>query len=102
MAYKHLIKECCEICNLAEPKALQFHHIIERTEINSDHNPFNIAIICASCHALCHSGKVKIIGVYPATKLPNGRILVFEKDGIKNIDIDEPYYKPKIKQYKLY
>jgi hypothetical protein len=98
-----LIKNKCEIecCNVDDANALHFHHIIERTQINTTNNTFNIAIICAVHHELVHSGRLKIIGVYPSTKLPNKRTLVYELDGKKNIDIDEPYFKFENKSFKI-
>ncbi len=99
----NLIKNKCEIegCNVDAPEALHFHHIIERTEINTTNHPFNIAIICAVHHELTHSGKLKIIGVYPSTKLPNKRTLIYELDGVKNLDIDVPYVQFKNKSFKI-
>ena len=99
-----LIKNKCEIegCDVTEPAALHFHHIIERNKVNTTNNPFNIAIICANHHELTHANKLKIIGVYPSTKLPNNRTLVYELNGIKNIDINEPYVEFKNKSFKVY
>ena len=100
----NLIKNKCEIeeCNVDAPEALHFHHIIERTEVNTTNHPFNIAIICAVHHELTHSGRLKIIGVYPATKLPNKRVLVYELDGKRNIEgLDKPYVEFKNKSFKI-
>lgn len=99
-----LIKNKCEIesCNITDSNLLQLHHIIERTEVNTTNNNFNLAILCANCHALTHSGRLKIIGVYPSTKLPNKRTLVYELDGKKNIEsISEPYIIFKNKSFKV-
>jgi hypothetical protein len=98
-----LFKNKCEIdgCNICDPDALHFHHIIERTKINTTNHPFNLAILCAVHHELTHSGKLKIIGVYPSTKLPNKRTLVYELNGIKNIDIDTPYVEFKNKSFRV-
>lgn len=98
-----LIKNKCEIegCDINIPEALQLHHIIERTEINTTNNSYNLAIICANHHALVHCGKLKIIGVYPSTKLPNKRILIYELDGKKNLDIEIPYVNFKNKSFKI-
>ena len=43
-----LIKSQCEIdgCEVNTPDALHFHHIIERTDINTNNNPYNLAILC--------------------------------------------------------
>lgn len=99
-----LIKNKCEIesCNVCEPEALHFHHIIERTKINTTNNILNIAILCAVHHELVHAKKLRIISVYPSTKLPNKRTLVYELDGKKNIDIDVPYLEVKNKSFKVY
>lgn len=99
-----LIKNKCEIesCNVTDPKLLELHHIIERSEINTINHNFNLAILCGNCHALYHIGKIKIIGIFPSTKLPNKRTLVYELDGKKNVDIDTPYIEFKNKSYKLY
>lgn len=105
MTKSKLIKDKCEIetCTVTDPNLLQLHHIIERTEVNTNNNNFNLAILCANCHGLTHSGRLKIIGVYPSTQLPNGRTLVYELDGKKNIDgIDEPYVQFKNKSFKLH
>ena len=100
-----LIKNKCEIesCNVDDPKLLELHHIIERTEENTTNNNFNLAILCANCHAMTHTGRLKIIGVYPSTLPPNGRTLVYELDGKKNIEgIDKPYAEFKNKSFKLF
>ena len=99
-----LIKNKCEIesCNVSDPNLLQLHHIIERTEINTTNHSYNLAILCGNCHLLTHSNRLKIIGVYPSTNPLNGRTLVYELDGVKNIDIDQPYIEFKNKSYKLY
>ena len=99
-----LIKNKCEVetCNVTDKNLLHLHHIIERTEINTTNNTYNLAILCANCHALTHSGRLRIIGVYPSTKLPNKRILIYELDGIKNIDgIDSPYIKFENKSFRV-
>ena len=45
--------------------------------------------------------RLKIIGVYPSTKLPNKRTLIYELDGVKNLDIDVPYVQFKNKSFKI-
>lgn len=104
MVKSKLIKNKCEIesCNVDDPALLELHHIIERTEINTTNHNFNLAILCANCHALTHTKRLRIIGVYPATLPPNNRVLVYELDGKKNIDIAEPYVTFKNKSFKLY
>ena len=101
---KKLIKNKCEVesCDVTAEEALHFHHIIERTMINTTNHPFNIAILCATHHEFVHAGKLKIIGVYPSTKLPNKRTLIYELDGKKNMEnINEPYVKFENKSFKL-
>lgn len=100
-----LIKNKCEIesCNVTDPNLLHLHHIIERTEVNTNNNDFNLAILCANCHGLTHSGRLKIIGVYPSTQLPNKRTLIYELDGKRNIEgINRPYVEFKNKTFKLF
>lgn len=102
---KKLIKSKCEIesCDVTDEEALHFHHIIERTEVNTTNNLFNIAILCAVHHELTHSGKLKIIGVYPSTQLPNKRTLIYELDGKRNIEgVEVPYVQFKNKSFKIY
>lgn len=104
MKLSKLIKNKCEIetCNVRDPNLLQLHHIIERTEINTTNDPMNLALLCSNCHLLTHSGKLKIIGVFPSTRLPNRRTLVYELDGKKNIDIDHAYCEFVNKSFKVY
>lgn len=99
-----LIKNKCEIasCSVTDKNLLHLHHIIERTEVNTTNHDFNLAILCANCHALTHSGRLKIIGVYPSTQLPNKRTLIYELDGKRNIEgIDIPYVSFKNKSFKI-
>lgn len=105
MRKSKLVKNKCEIetCNVTDSNLLELHHIIERTEVNTTNNDFNLAILCANCHALTHSGRLQIIGVYPATKLPNKRVLVYKLDGKQNIEgIDKPYIEFKNKSLKIF
>jgi hypothetical protein len=96
-----LIKNKCEIEECNETENLHLHHIIERTEINTNNHVMNLSILCPNHHGYVHSGRLKIIGVYPSTKLPNKRTLVYELDGIKNIDIELPYIEFKNKSFKI-
>lgn len=100
-----LIKSKCEIesCSITDPNLLQLHHIIERTELNTNNENFNLAILCANCHGLTHSGRLKIIGIYPSTQLPNARTLIYELDGKRNLEgIEEPYVHYENKSFKLH
>lgn len=102
---KRLVKNKCEIegCNITDSDALHFHHIIERTKVNTTNHPFNLAILCAVHHELVHANKLKIIGVYPSTKPPNGRTLIYELNGEKNIEgIEEPYKVFENKSFKIF
>ena len=104
MKKSKLIKNKCEIesCTVEDPNLLQLHHIIERTEVNTTNHNFNLAILCANCHGLTHSGRLKIIGVYPSTRLPNQRTLIYELDGKRNIEgIDTPYVQFNNKSFKI-
>ncbi len=104
MRKSKLIKNKCEIetCQVSDPNLLHLHHIIERTELNTNNHDFNLAILCANCHALTHAGRLKIIGVFPSSRQPNKRTLVYELDGKRNIDgIDLPYVEFKNKSFKI-
>ena len=104
MNRKKIIKNKCEVeeCNVTDPKLLGLHHIIERTEENTTNHPMNLALLCANCHAMTHTGRLRIIGLYPSTKLPNKRVLVYELDGKRNIEgIDEPYIVFENKSFKI-
>jgi hypothetical protein len=93
-------KEQCEVCGEEDVKVLHRHHIIERTELETSNDDFNLAILCANCHTKTHTGEIEIIGVFPGTRPPTGRILVYKKDGVCNfpgMEDAEPYYKPKPK-----
>lgn len=98
-----LIKNKCEIetCTISDPLLLELHHIIPRTDINTTNNDFNLAILCCNCHKLLDGGKLKIIGAYPSTKPPNGRTLVYELHGVKNVDLNLPYVEFKNKSFKI-
>ena len=99
--YKSIILNKCEIKDCQETENLHLHHIIERTELNTNNDEMNLTILCPTHHSHVHSGRLKIIGLYPATLLPNKRILAYELDGIKNIDVDGPYIEFKNKSFKI-
>lgn len=89
----------CEICGEKDSKILHRHHFIEQTEINTSNHDFNLCILCPSCHSKVHEGSIEIIGVFPGTKPPTGRILVYKKDGVCNVPGLEnaiPPYKAKL------
>ncbi|HVI42064.1 MAG TPA: hypothetical protein VM577_15540 [Anaerovoracaceae bacterium] len=93
----------CEIdnCGVTDTALLHRHHIVERTEVGTCNDDFNLAIICANHHALVHAGRLRIIGVFPGTRPPTGRVLVYELDGKKNFDVDEAYFNHKPAGMKL-
>ena len=102
MRSRKLIKEFCEVCGNTDKEVLHAHHIVERTEMNTSNDNFNLAILCSNCHNKVHSGKIKIIGVYPSTA-KYGRKLIYELDGVPNVPgISEPFYKHKSKRMKVY
>jgi hypothetical protein len=102
MAKNKLILNKCEIEGCQETENLHLHHIIERTELNTNNHPFNLSILCPNHHAHVHSGRLKIIGVFPSTQLPNKRTLIYELDGKKNVDIDRPYIQFTNKSFKIH
>lgn len=88
----------CEVCGEGDESALHRHHIIEQIELETSNDDFNLAILCANCHSKVHNGSIKIIGVFPGTRPPTGRILVYKINGVCNVpelENAEPYYKPK-------
>jgi len=100
---KKLIKNKCEIEGCEETEFLHLHHIIERTEAETTNHDLNLVILCDKHHKYVHLNKLKIIGIFPSTKAPNYRTVVYELDGKRNIEgIDFPYYTPKIKKIKIW
>jgi hypothetical protein len=83
-----LIKNKCEIesCTVTDPNLLELHHIIPRTDPNTTNNINNLAILCCLHHAMIDCNRLKIIGIYPSTQPPNGRTLIYELDGKRNIE----------------
>jgi hypothetical protein len=91
-------KQQCEVCGEDDLSVLHRHHLIPRTELNTTNDDYNLGILCSNCHNKVHDGSIEIIGVFPGTKPPTGRILVFKKDGVCNVpelENEEPYYSPK-------
>lgn len=101
---QQLHKEFCEIegCNINDSTVLDYHHIVERTEIGTSNHPMNLCILCSNHHRMIHAGRLKIIGVFLGTRPPTGRILVYEIDGKKNVDVDESYFKPQPISMKIF
>lgn len=97
----------CEIdgCDVTDENLLHRHHIVERTEINTNNDDYNLAIICSNHHNLIHAGKLEIVGVFPGTRPPTGRILVYKLDGKCNfpeLEKEKPYYSPKPQAMKVH
>lgn len=95
----------CEICGEKDSTILHKHHSVERTELNSDNDDMNLVIVCPSCHSKIHDQSIEIIGVFPGTRPPTGRILVYKRDGVCNfpdLENEKPYYVPKPQSMKLY
>lgn len=100
---KRLVPVVCEICGESNKAVLHKHHIVERTDPNTSHDDWNLAIICANCHNKVHDSQLKIIGVFPSTQLPYKRTLVYEKNGESNLPgVNEPYYKPQADSMKVF
>lgn len=100
---KKLHKDFCEIegCLMKDSAALEHHHIIERTEINTSNHIMNLCVLCSNHHSLLHAGRLKIIGVFPSTG-KSGRTLIYELDGKANVPgITESYFKYRPNQMKL-
>lgn len=98
-----LHKEFCEIagCSVTDRKILHHHHIIERTELGTSNEDWNLAVLCPTHHAMVHSNELKIIGVYPSTA-KFGRTLVYILNGVPNVPgISKPYIENKVKGFKL-
>lgn len=95
----------CEICGEKNTNILHRHHLVEQTELNTNNDDFNLGILCPSCHSKVHDGSIKIIGVFPGTKPPLGRILVYiNEQGICNVpslEYEKPYYTPQPQSMKV-
>lgn len=101
---KRLEKIECEIegCTVNDPALLHRHHIVERKEVGTSNNDFNLAILCANHHEMLHDYKrLKIIGVFPSTN-KSGRTLVYCLDGVCNLPgITEAYFQHQPAQMKV-
>ena len=99
-----LEKTHCEVCDEKNKEVLHLHHIVFRSEVNSNNKPDNLAILCSNCHNLLHFNRIKIVGVWPSTA-KNGRMLVYIKDGICNVpgmENETPPGTPKNESMKIY
>jgi hypothetical protein len=100
---KKLIPIICEICGNDNIAVLHKHHIVERTDPNTSNNEWNLAVICSNCHNKTHAGQIKIIGLFPSTKLPYGRTLIYEEKGYSNApDLKDPPFKSKAESMRVY
>jgi hypothetical protein len=100
-----LISIICEICGEDNIAVLHKHHIVERTDPNTSNHEMNLCVLCSNCHNRIHANppQIKIIGIFPSTKLPYKRTLVFEEDGKSNIpDLIDPPFKSTAKSMKVF
>lgn len=98
-----LVPIVCEICGEPNTATLHKHHIVERIDPDSTNHEMNLAIICSNCHNKVHDGQIRIIGIFPSTKLPYRRTLVYEKNGQANIpDLTNPPFKSKAPSMKVF
>lgn len=102
MKKSKLILNKCEIDECQETVNLHKHHVIERSEENTTNDNFNLVILCPNCHYKIHAKLINIIGIYPSTKLPNKRTIIYEINGKRNLDLDIPYFEFKNKSFKVY
>lgn len=91
----------CEVCGESDSRILEYHHIIPRTDLNCSHDNMNLAVLCSNCHSKIHLGNLKVFGVLPSTD-PSGFTLIYELDGVKNIDVDVPNFVKKPKEMKVF
>jgi 5-methylcytosine-specific restriction endonuclease McrA len=100
---KRLKPSICEICGEKNTAVLHKHHIVERTDPNTNNDDMNLTIICSNCHNKVHAKQIKIIGLFPSTQLPYKRTLIYEENGVSNVpEITESYYKPKPESMKVF
>jgi hypothetical protein len=106
MRKKKLQKIQCEIegCDVKDEKVLHAHHIIDRVIVGTSNHDYNLAIICPTHHSMLHqTNRLKILGVFPSTRPPQGRTLIYILDGKCNVDgIDEAYFNHTPQQMKVY
>jgi len=99
---KKLPKIVCEVCGQGKnnPEILIKHHIKERNEADCVNHSLNLAIICANCHSKVHLGNLKIYGFVISTG-SNGRTLIYEENGKRNIEGIEPLPIPALPNIKI-
>lgn len=96
MKYSNLKKIHCELCGETNQATLHKHHIIPRTDPNTSNHPLNLLVVCGNCHQKVHDNQIIVVGIYPSTKLPYGRTVIFETNGTSNCpEISTPYFTNK-------
>jgi hypothetical protein len=68
----------CEICSLAERKALHLHHIIPQCDPRCTNSNNNLVTVCASCHQLIHRSQIICEGWYSTS---SGIVFFWHKSG---------------------
>ncbi len=104
MRIKKLEKICCEICGNNEKTVLHNHHVVERTELETNNDHTNLVCLCSNCHNKIHGDIVKVVGLFNSTKLPYKRTLVYIENGICNVpgmENEKSYYKLKPESMKV-
>lgn len=103
MRNEKLIPIVCEICGNDNKAVLHKHHIVERTDPNTSNHPLNLAVLCSNCHNKIHHNQIRIIGLFPSTKLPYKRTLVYEENGKINApELVDPPFKSKATSMRIY
>ena len=100
-----LVPSVCEICEENNKAVLHKHHIVERKDPNTSNHEMNLCIICSNCHNKIHATppQIRIIGIFPSTKLPYKRTLVFEENGESNVPgLTNPPFKSKAESMKVF
>lgn len=99
-------KIICEICGCNEKKILHRHHIVEKTDINCNNNPFNLLVSCPTCHSKIHAEIIKIIGIFPSTNPIMKRTVIYVNEtgqcNVPGMENEKSYYTPKNSEMKIY
>ena len=60
-------------------------------------------LICSNCHNKIHAGSIEIVGLFPSTKKPYSRTLIYnEGSKINELNLKEPYFKSKPQSMKVF
>ncbi len=93
---KRLEKICCEICSNDNKEILHLHHLVERTELNTNNHSTNICCLCPNCHTKIHKNKIKVVGLFNSTKQPYGRTVIYiDEQGVcsfPGMELEKSYY----------